>query len=111
MEHAHSANVSARRYGPPYGLLRYTAPYDFLIARAPLRGPDRADRVRAMARRIVTYEAFRGIEDTTAGDGERWLYTCAYGDGSTGSGNAEKWIQVGHLQHMNYVARQLPRTK
>ncbi|TMU92394.1 hypothetical protein [Streptomyces sp. DASNCL29] len=111
VEHAHSANVSARRYGPPYGLLRYTAPYDFLIARAPLRGPDHADRVRAMARRIVTYDAFRGIEDTTAGDGERWLRTCAYGDGSTGSGNAEKWIQVGHLQHMNYVARQLPHAK
>ncbi|MBI0296973.1 hypothetical protein JBE04_21515 [Streptomyces sp. PRKS01-29] len=111
VEHAHSANISARPHGPPYGLLRYTAPYDFLIAQAPLRGPHRADRVRAMARRIVTHDAFRGIEDTISSDGERWLHTCAYGDGSVGSGNAEKWIRVGHLQHMNYVARQLSPTK
>ncbi|MGW7616941.1 beta family protein [Streptomyces antimycoticus] len=109
VEHAYSANISARPYGPPYGLLRYTAAHDFLIARAPLRGPDRAPRVRAMARRMVTSDSFRGIEDTTSSDGERWLHTCAYGDGSAGSGNAEKWIQVGHLQHMNYVARQLIR--
>ncbi|MCQ6250771.1 beta family protein [Streptomyces malaysiensis] len=111
VEHAQSANIVARRYGPAYGLLRYTAPHDFLIARAPLRGPDHADRVRAMARRIVMSDAFRGIEDTTSSDGETWLHACADGDGSTGSGNAETWIRVGHLQHMNYVPRQLIQPK
>ncbi|MGY0058417.1 beta family protein [Streptomyces sp. LZ34] len=62
VEHAFSANIpSVRRPGPPWGLLRYTAPDGFLVARAPTRGSDRAARVRAMARWIAEADFFRGI--------------------------------------------------
>lgn len=107
VEHAFSANVPhVRAPGPPWGLMRYTAPDGFLIGRVPTRGRDRADRVRAMARRITESEVFRGADH---GGGERWLRECAEGEGSKGSGNAETWIKVGHLQHMQFVAEQLSR--
>lgn len=105
VEHAFNANiphVQDRR--PPWGLMRYSAPDTFLIARVPTRGSDRADRVRAMARRITESEAFRGAG---CSDGERWLSECAQGEGSRGSGNAETWIKVGHVQHMSFAVRQL----
>jgi Beta protein len=103
-EHALSANIpSADRFGPAWGLLRYTAPETFLVAPVPTRGPHRADRVRAGARRIAEAEAFR----SGASDGERWLDACAYGEGSDGTGNAETWIRVGHTQHMSFVVAQL----
>lgn len=104
-EHAFSANIPhVRAPGPPWGLMRYTAPDGFLIGRAPTRGNDRVDRVRATARWITESEAFRGAEYS---DGERWLSECARGAGSKGSGNAETWIRVGHVQHMSFVVRQL----
>ncbi|MFJ5608262.1 hypothetical protein ACIQCJ_02550 [Streptomyces sp. NPDC093221] len=103
-EHALSANIpSADRFGPAWGLLRYTAPETFLVAPVPTRGPYRADRVRAGARQVAQAEAFR----SGASDGERWLDACAYGDGSNGTGNAETWIRVGHSQHLSFVAAQL----
>lgn len=102
VEHAFSANVPhVRAPGPPWGLMRYTAPDTFLIGRVPTRGSGRADRVRAMARRITESEAFRGAGHS---EGERWLRECAEGEGSKGSGNAEMWIKVGHVQHMSFVA-------
>ncbi|MFI6278922.1 hypothetical protein [Streptomyces sp. NPDC050988] len=111
VEHAFSANIpSIRRPGPPWGLMRYTAPDGFLIGRAPtrvfggVRGADRVDRVRATARWITESDAFRGAE---YGDAEGWLYECAHGEGSDGSGNAETWIKMGHIQHMNFVVNQL----
>ncbi len=103
-EHALSANVpSVSQPGPPWGLMRYTGEDAFLVGRAPTRGSHRADRVRAMARRIVENEVFR----PDASDGERWLNACTYGDGGPGSGNAETWIQVGHSQHMSLALHQL----
>ncbi|OQR63319.1 hypothetical protein B6E66_15545 [Streptomyces maremycinicus] len=106
VEHAFSADIPSGddRYGPPWGLLRYTAPEAFLVARAPLRGPERVDRVRAMARWITESEAFRGADHS---EGERWLHECAEGEGPQGSGNAETWIRAGHIQHLNFTARQL----
>lgn len=104
-EHAFSANLPhVRNPGPPWGLLRYTAPEAFLIGRVPTRGRDRTERVRATARRIARSAAFRGADYS---DGERWLYACAHGTGPNGSGNAETWIKMGHLQHMSFVVRQL----
>ncbi|MGW3118746.1 beta family protein [Streptomyces sp. NPDC001107] len=105
VEHAFSANIPhVRTPGPPWGLMRYTAPDAFLIGRVPTRGNDRVDRVRAMARRITESDAFRG---SGYSDGERWLYECASGEGAKGSGNAETWIKVGHIQHMSFVVNQL----
>lgn len=105
VEHVLSANIpSIRHPGPPWSLLRYTGPEGFLIARVPTRGSQRPDRVRGMARWITEADAFRGLDYS---DGERWLYECAHGHGSDGSGNAETWIKVGHIQHMNFVVNQL----
>ncbi len=97
--------LALQRHAADLASLGGAAAHDFLIARAPVRGPDRASRVWAMARRMVTSDSFRGIEDTTSSDGERWLHTCAYGDGSAGSVNTEKWIQAGHLHHMTGQTR------
>ncbi|EFL23255.1 conserved hypothetical protein [Streptomyces himastatinicus ATCC 53653] len=108
VEHVFSANVpSIRRPGPAWGLLRYTTPDGFLVGRAPTRGSGRAARVRAVARWIAEADSFRGNDGVGSSDGERWLHACAYGDGPVGSGNAETWIRVGHIQHMNFVANQL----
>ncbi|WBO66998.1 beta family protein [Streptomyces camelliae] len=106
-EHAFSANIPhVRESGPPWGLMRYTGPDTFLIGRVPTRGGggDRIDRVRAMARRITESAVFRGAD---CSDGERWLIACAQGEGAKGSGSAETWIKVGHVQHMNFVMNQL----
>ncbi|WP_153455850.1 beta family protein [Streptomyces smaragdinus] len=103
-EHALSANIpSIRRPGPPWGLMRYTAPDAFLVAPAPTRAPRRSERVRAVARRIAEAEIFR----RGGSEGERWLEACAYGTGSAGTGNAETWIRVGHIQHMSFAVAQL----
>ncbi|GFE19043.1 hypothetical protein Sgleb_70900 [Streptomyces glebosus] len=67
-------------------------------------------RARATARRIVEGGAFRGDGGTGPSAGERWLHSCAYGDGSRGSGNAETWIQAGHNQHMHFAMSQLGAT-
>ncbi|MER6357155.1 hypothetical protein ABT186_36420 [Streptomyces sp. NPDC001634] len=106
VEHACSANTApVRQPGPGWSLLRYTTPDGFLIARAPTRGPDHVSRVRAQARWIVEHNGFRELGDPGHAEGERWLRDCAYGDGSKGSGNAETWLQAGHTQHMDFVAR------
>ncbi|MFG2595398.1 hypothetical protein [Streptomyces sp. NPDC048462] len=106
VEHALSANLADDRfgrYGPPWGLLRYTGPGHFLVARVPTRGSHHADRVRAMARRIVADGAFRrsGPGRSAAED---WWEACAM-SGTGGSGNPETWIKVGHIQHLTYVAQ------
>ncbi|MFI1097361.1 hypothetical protein [Streptomyces sp. NPDC020917] len=107
-EHALRANIpSIQRPGPPWALMRYSAPDAFLVAPAPTRGAHRADRVRATARKITEAEAFR----PGASQGERWLVDCATGDGSAGTGNAETWIRVGHIQHMSFVIEQLTSAK
>ena len=105
VEHALSANIpSVRQPGPGWGLMRYTSPEGFLVARAPTRGVDHGPRARDMARWIVESGGFRRLGQS---EGERWLHRCAYGEGRSGSGNAEKWIQVGHIQHMNFVVSRL----
>ncbi|MET8028802.1 beta family protein [Streptomyces avermitilis] len=108
VEHAFSANIPhIRAPGPAWGVMRYTGPDGFLIGRVPTRDShrfDRVGRVRAMARWITESGAYRGAD---YGDGERWLHACAHGEGSKGSGNAETWIKVGHVQHMNFVVNQL----
>ncbi|WP_166682855.1 beta family protein [Streptomyces aquilus] len=106
VEHVSAANIPPSKdpYGPPWGLLRYTTPDDFLIARAPMRGRARAERVRELARWITEYEGFRGAEFS---EGERWLQACADGEGTKGSGNPETWMKVGHIQHMSFVVRRL----
>jgi hypothetical protein len=105
VENAFSANIPhVRAPGPPWGVMRYSTPDGFMIGRVPTRGNERADRVRAMARWITCSDAFRGAE---YGDGERWLHECAQGEGSKGTGNAETWIKVGHMQHMSFVVNQL----
>ncbi|QIY53839.1 hypothetical protein HEP86_04235 [Streptomyces sp. RPA4-5] len=111
VEHASSANIApAQHRGPGWGLLRYTTPESFLLARAPTRGRDHVVRARATARRIVEGGAFRGDGGTGPSAGERWLHSCAYGDGPRGSGNAETWIQAGHNQHMHFAMSQLGAT-
>jgi hypothetical protein len=108
VEHACRANIpTVRQPGPGWGLLRYTTPDGFLIARAPTRGPYRHHRSRAMARWIVESDEFRGIDSVGASEAERWLHACAYGDGARNAGSAEKWIQVGHIQHLSFVAHGL----
>ncbi|MGW0837719.1 beta family protein [Streptomyces prunicolor] len=108
VEHACRANIpTVRQPGPGWGLLRYTTPDSFLVARAPTRGPHRDDRARAMARWIVESDDFRGIDGVGASEAERWLYACAYGDGARNAGNAEKWIQVGYIQHLSFVVQSL----
>ncbi|MGW0883990.1 beta family protein [Streptomyces sp. NPDC002671] len=88
VEHAFSADIPSRKdgHGPPWGLLRYTTPDSFLIARAPARGSERADRVRAMARWIKESGEVRGAD---YGEGERWLHECAAGEGAKRSGTPE----------------------
>jgi hypothetical protein len=108
VEHACRANIpTVRQPGPGWGLLRYTTPDGFLVAMAPTRGPYRDYRARAMARWIVESDDFRGIDGLGASEAERWLYACAYGYGARNAGNAEKWIQVGHIQHLSFVVQQL----
>ncbi|WP_327339753.1 MULTISPECIES: beta family protein [unclassified Streptomyces] len=107
VEHALGANLAEDRfggYGPPWGLLRYTGPGHFLVARAPTRGNHRTDRVRALARWIVRDEAFRcsGADRSSAED---WWEACAEGVGSRGSGSPETWSRMGHIQHLTYVTR------
>jgi hypothetical protein len=106
VEHTSAANTPPDDdpYGPPWGLLRYTTPDCFLIARAPMRGREHAARVRAAARWMTKSEEFRGAD---YGAAEGWLRECAEGEGSKGSGNPDKWIKVGHLQHLALVADQL----
>jgi hypothetical protein len=105
VEHAFSANIPhVRAPGPPWGVMRYTAPDGFMIGRVPTRGNQRVDRVRAMARWITESDAFRGADYA---DAEHWLHECAKGEGPKGSGNAETWIKVGHVQHMSFVVNQL----
>jgi hypothetical protein len=60
-----------------------------------------------MARWIVESDEFRGIDSVGASEAERWLHACAYGDGARNAGSAEKWIQVGHIQHLSFVAHGL----
>ncbi|MFC5214729.1 beta family protein [Streptomyces coerulescens] len=105
-EHVAAANIPPGngRYGPPWGLLRYTTPDRFLIARVPTRGSGHVDRVRAMARWIQESEDFRGAD---CSEGERWLHECAAGEGAKGSGTPETWIKMGHVQHMNFVVSRL----
>ncbi|MFF0035238.1 hypothetical protein ACFYRG_03330 [Streptomyces mirabilis] len=108
VEQACRANIpTVRQPGPGWGLFRYTTPEGFLIARAPTRGPYRDQRARAMARWIVESGDFRSIDNVGASEAERWLHVCAYGDGRRSAGNAEKWIQIGHIQHLSFVAQQL----
>lgn len=107
VEHVLGANRADDRfaaYGPPWSLLRYTGPGHFLVARAPTRGNHHTDRVRAQARWVVEDAAFRrsGPDRSAAED---WWEACAGGAGPRGAGNPEKWIQVGHIQHLTYVAR------
>ncbi|UUU34351.1 beta family protein [Streptomyces sp. CA-210063] len=105
VEHACRANIPAvRQPGPGWGLLRYSTPDGFLIARAPTRGPDHVERARAMARWIVESDGFRGLGGTGVSEAERWLHACAYGSGPRNAGSAEKWIQIGHIQHLSFVA-------
>ncbi|QXE35649.1 beta family protein [Streptomyces sp. GMY02] len=108
VEHVFSANMAAVRHrGPGWGLLRYTAPDTFLVAQVPTRGPGHVSRARAGARWIVESDSFRAPDGIHGSEGERWLHASAHGDGPDGSGNAEKWMQVGHIQHMNFVVDQL----
>ncbi|MGY5126474.1 beta family protein [Streptomyces nigrescens] len=108
VEHVCSANLApARHPGPGWGLLRYTTAESFLLARAPTRGPGHVSRARATARWIVEGGSFRGVDGAGPSAGEQWLHSCAYGDGPRGSGNAEKWIQAGHNQHMAFAVSQL----
>jgi hypothetical protein len=109
VEHVRSANrpADSGRYGPPWSLLRYTLPDRFLVARAPTRGPERADRVRSTARRIVEHESYRREPSVYRGAAEDWLESCAYDTGPTGTGTAETWARIGHAQHLTYVTRRL----
>ncbi|MFI5807017.1 hypothetical protein [Streptomyces sp. NPDC051561] len=106
-EHAHSANIPTppkESRGPDWSILRYTTMDDFLLPRVPTRGADHVARTRAKARRIVESPGFRGRGFSAA---ESWLYECAYGEGSKGSGSAETWAKVGHIQHMTFAVRRL----
>jgi hypothetical protein len=107
-EHAFNANIpQSREHGPPWGTMRYTTRDGFLVGRAPTRDTarvDRIDRVRATARWIVRSDGFRGPDHS---EGESWLHACAHGHGSNGSGNAETWIRVGHIQHMSFVVNEI----
>jgi hypothetical protein len=93
--------------GEVFFTMRYTTRDGFLVGRAPTRDTarvDRIDRVRATARWIVRSDAFRGPGHS---EGESWLHTCAHGHGSNGSGNAETWNRVGHIQHMSFVVNEI----
>ncbi|MDI3419453.1 beta family protein [Streptomyces luteolus] len=90
--------------GRPWGLLRYTTDRTFLLAKAPTAGEERAADVRALARRLIETEEYRGAGFS---DGDSWLDGCARGAGRVGTGGAAEWITAGHSQHMSYVAHQL----
>jgi hypothetical protein len=111
VEHVRSANrpAGSGRYGPPWSLLRYTLPDRFLVARAPTRGPERAARVRAAARRIVDDDSYRREPSPCRSAAEDWLESCADGTGPAGTGTPETWTRVGHVQHLTYVTRRLLR--
>lgn len=64
-----------------------------------------------MARWIVESDGFRGIDGAGASAVERCLYERAYGDGARNAGSAEKWIQVGHTQHLSFVAQHLAASR
>lgn len=102
VEHVRSAYrpADSGRYGPPWSLLRYTHPDRFLVSRAPTRGPERADRVRSAARRIVEHESYRREPSAHRGVAEDWLESCAHGTGPTGTGSPETWARIGHAQHL-----------
>ncbi|MGW7284773.1 beta family protein [Streptomyces sp. NPDC054847] len=107
VEHVRSANrpADSGRYGPPWSLLRYTLPDRFLVARAPTRGPERADRVRSTARRIVEHESYRREPSAHRGAAEDWLESCAYGTGPAGTGTRGTWARIDHTQHLTYITR------
>ncbi|MDI3403601.1 beta family protein [Streptomyces cavernicola] len=93
--------------GPAWGLLRYTTERTFLLAKAPTGGgPDRAERIRSLARQLVESADmdFRGPHFSA---GDRWLDACARESGSEGTGTPGRWIEAGHSQHMTFVTRQL----
>ncbi|HLL36672.1 MAG TPA: hypothetical protein VK545_22945, partial [Streptomyces sp.] len=92
--------------GPPWGMLRYTTDRTWLVAKAPTRGPDRAERVRAAARWLVESGAWRGPR---ASSGDTWLRDCAHGTGSDGTGNTGTWNTIAHTQHMSFVVAELRR--
>ncbi|MFJ4712412.1 hypothetical protein [Streptomyces sp. NPDC088785] len=103
-DHALSADrPRADEVRPRWGLLRYTTAEHHLLARAPLTGPDRTERVRAAAHRLLRHPEFRGAAYS---EGENWLHACATGTGPRGSGNLETWIRVGHIQHIAWAVEQ-----
>ncbi|MFJ9885022.1 hypothetical protein ACIQRW_04075 [Streptomyces sp. NPDC091287] len=89
--------------GPPWGLLRYTTGRGYLLAKVPTRGDARAETIRAAARWITEQDDFRG---PSAGAGERWLWDCARGEGSAGTGGAADWSRTAISQHLAHVVRQ-----
>lgn len=89
--------------GPPWGLLRYTTGRAYLLAKVPTRGDARAETIRAAARWITDQEDYQG---PSAGAGERWLWNCARGEGSEGTGAAADWGRTAISQHLTHVVRQ-----
>ncbi|MFI0590036.1 beta family protein [Streptomyces griseus] len=89
--------------GPPWGLLRYTTGRAYLLAKVPTRGDARAETIRAAARWITDQEDYQG---PSAGAGERWLWNCARGEGSKGTGAAADWGRTAISQHLTHVVRQ-----
>ncbi|MEK9522034.1 beta family protein [Streptomyces venezuelae] len=93
-----------RKGGPDWGFLRYTTEQAFVLSKVLHSGEEKTALNRAAAREIVELADFRG---PTASVGESWLRGCARGDGSTGE--FRKWLSVGNVQHLAYVAHTLRR--
>ncbi|MFD9053128.1 beta family protein [Streptomyces zaomyceticus] len=88
-----------RKGGPDWGFLRYTTEQVFVLAKVMHSDDDKTAFNRAAARRIVGLSDFRG---PTTSAGENWLRDCAQGDVNTGA--FQKWLSVGNVQHLTYVA-------
>ncbi|MEU1228370.1 beta family protein [Streptomyces sp. NPDC005828] len=91
-----------RKGGPDWGFLRYTTEQHFVMSKVLHSGAEKTAFNRAATREIVELTDFRG---PTAGAGESWLRGCAQGEGNTGA--FQKWLSVGNVQHLAYVAHTL----
>jgi hypothetical protein len=85
--------------------IRYTSDTEWLIFRGrSLRDPRFGgyEQFRTLSTQIVNHPAYAGMEYSW---GDRFIYTCAYGEEGTGS--LTTWRQVGTNHHITHVVRQL----
>lgn len=86
--------------------IRYTGPNDFYIFRGQsLKYPKFGgfNQFRTLAAHLIADSVYRGAAYSS---GDKYIDDCAAN--RVGTGNLQKWVEVGTNQHITYVARMVP---